>query len=100
MLNIVRYNKPKRIVVADKDRLARIGFDLIKNMLDIFGIELIIINEDKQSDKVKDIVEELVHIVHLYAMRIYGARSYKRIKKSKDDVLDNIGVKQDEEEGS
>jgi len=89
--------KPKRIVIADKDRLARIGFDLFKTLFDILGIELVVINQDSiKYDRVQDIVEELVRIIHLYAMKIYGTRNYRKIKKLKDEVLKDVGIEEKE----
>ena len=95
LLLILKYNKPKRIVIADKDRLARIGFDLLKNIIEINNCDLIVINDVGQNDKIRDIVEELVHIVHLYAMKIYGTRSYKRIKDLENKVMETINEKED-----
>jgi predicted site-specific integrase-resolvase len=98
LLKICYIYKPKRIVISDKDRLARIGFDLFKTLFDILGIELIVINQNNTKyDKIQDIVEELVHIIHLYAMKIYGTRNYKKIKKLKDEVLKDVGVEEEKE---
>jgi len=92
LIRTIITQKPKRLIIASKDRLLRIGFEMIQTLCDINDVELIVIqNYDVTSqDKIKEITDELVHIVHLYAMKLYGARSYKRIKKLEDQALRNI----------
>ena len=90
LIRIITTQKPKRLVIYSKDRLLRIGFDMIQNLCNIHNVELIIIQnyEINDQDKIKEITDELVHIVHLYAMKLYGARSYKRIKSLETKALE------------
>ena len=58
------------------------------------GTEILVLYDDLEADNydpVKQTVEELIHIVHYYAMRLYGQRSYKRVKQLEEDVLNAIG---------
>jgi predicted site-specific integrase-resolvase len=52
---------------------------------------LIVISQvDNQEDTTKEIIEELVHIVHYYAMKLYGARSYKKISELEKKALELV----------
>ena len=82
LLRLISYELVDKIIVASKDRLTRIGFDLIQRLCELHNVELIVISQiDNHDDVTNDIIEELVHLVHYYAMRLYGARSYKKISK-------------------
>jgi len=90
LLTILINRKPKRLVIASKDRLARIGFDLFQKLCEILDVDLIIINDSLHADNydpIKQVAEELVHIIQLYAMKIYGHRKYSKIKNC---VLESI----------
>jgi len=83
LLQLIVYQRPKRVVIATRDRLARIGFDLFETLCNLVGTELIVVYDDLNADNydpIKQVTEELVHIIQLYAMKLYGMRSYHKIK--------------------
>lgn len=71
------------IVVAHKDRLTRFGFDLVKNIADIYGCEIVVANQEQLSPQ-QEMVEDLMSIIHTFSCRLYGLRKYKKPK----DILD------------
>jgi predicted site-specific integrase-resolvase len=91
LLKLINYGLVDKVIVASKDRLTRIGFELIEKLCELNGVELIVISQIDNHDTTKDIVEELVHIVHYYAMKLYGSRSYKKISQLEKEVLKSIG---------
>ena len=38
----------------------------------------------------ENFVEEFIHIVHYYAMKLYGARSYKKISELEKKALELV----------
>jgi predicted site-specific integrase-resolvase len=82
LVKLISYELVDKVIVASKDRLTRVGFDLIQRLCELHDVELIVISQiDNHDDTTKDIIEELVHLVHYYAMKLYGARSYKKISE-------------------
>ena len=65
------------LIVAHKDRLARFGFDMVKNLADTYGCEIIVTNTENLSPQ-QEMVEDLMAIVHTYSCRLYGLRRYKK----------------------
>lgn len=65
------------IIVAHKDRLARFGFELVQNLADVYGCEIIVTNTEELSPQ-QEMVEDLMAIVHTYSCRLYGLRRYKK----------------------
>jgi putative resolvase len=68
------------LVVAHKDRLARFGFDLLRHLCDAHDCQLFIINDEKLSPE-REMVEDLMTIVHCFSGRLYGLRNYKKALK-------------------
>ncbi|MBW4501523.1 MAG: IS607 family transposase [Scytonema hyalinum WJT4-NPBG1] len=62
------------VVVAHKDRLARFGFDLIQWLCEQDGAELLVLNQNNLSPE-RELVEDILAIVHVFSCRLYGLRS-------------------------
>ena len=78
------------IVVENKDRLTRFGFNYIKTLLNKLDKDILIINDTQDDDK-KDILSDLISIIYSFSARIYGLRrgrsKSKEIEKSiKNDI--------------
>jgi predicted site-specific integrase-resolvase len=72
------------IIVENKDRLTRFGFNYIETLLGLIGKKIIIINkvnEDKQ-----DLLNDLISIFYSFSARMYGLRK----KKTKKDIINFI----------
>lgn len=64
--------KPTRLVVENKDRLTRFGFEYLRRLAANQGTELVVINaseEDKQ-----DLIKDLCSIIYSFCARLYGLR--------------------------
>jgi predicted site-specific integrase-resolvase len=61
------------IVVENKDRLTRFGFNYIDVLLKTRGKEILVIN-DTINDEKKDLINDLISIMYSFSARIYGLR--------------------------
>lgn len=68
------------LVLAHKDRLARFGFELLRHLCVVGHCELLVINDEKLSPE-REMVEDLMTIVHCFSSRLYGLRNYKKALK-------------------
>ena len=66
----------QRVIIADKDRLARFGFDLFNWFCEQNNCELIVLNSKELSPEV-EMVEDILAILHCFSSRLYGLRKYK-----------------------
>ena len=72
------------VVVAHKDRLARFGFDLFQWLCEQNRCELLVLNETSLSPE-REMVEDLLAILHGFSSRLGGLRKYKaQIKEDSD----------------
>jgi predicted site-specific integrase-resolvase len=61
------------IIVENKDRLTRFGFNYIELLLKTRGKEILVINQTNKDTK-EDLISDLVSIVYSFTARIYGLR--------------------------
>jgi putative resolvase len=81
MLDEILEHRVETVIVAYKDRLSRIGFDLFAHLFERFGTRIIVIsgigNEKLDS---QEIFEEIVSLLHCYSMKLYSKRRKKHIE--------------------
>ena len=63
------------MVISEKDRLTRFGFNYIKKLLELKGIELVVINIP-QTDQ-DDLIQDFVSVITSMAARVYGLRRHR-----------------------
>ena len=85
LLELVMQRKASKIFITYKDRLVRFGFELIEWICNEFGTEIVVLN-DRQSSPKKEIISDLISIIHVFSCRIYGFRKYKTKIKGDADV--------------
>ena len=76
-----------RIVLTHKDRLLRLGAELIFSLCECFRTEVIIINASEETSFEDDLVRDLVEIITVFSARLYGSRTRKN-KKLLDALQD------------
>lgn len=73
-----------QILVAHKDRFIRFGFEWYQQWLGQYGVEIVVVNNEELSPE-KEMVEDLISVIHVFSCRIYGLRKYKgKIKKDEE----------------
>ncbi len=82
LLNDVMDNKIKTIIIAHKDRFVRFGYEWFESLCQKFNTEIIVVNNEKMSPE-KEMIEDIISIIHVFSCRIYGLRKYKT--KIKED---------------
>lgn len=74
-----------RILVENKDRLTRFGFNYLKRLLKNQGTEIIVINE-AEEDRV-DLIKDLCSVIYSFCARLYGMRrAANKARKIKDEL--------------
>ncbi|MGB3916000.1 MAG: IS607 family transposase, partial [Thiothrix litoralis] len=65
------------LVVAHRDRLARFGVELIKQVIEFNGGQLVVLSEDSLSPP-EELTKDLLNIIHAFSYRMPGLRHYKK----------------------
>lgn len=66
-----------QLVVAYKDRLCRIGYDLIEHILLTYSNTDIVIDTAREETLNEEIANDILQIITVYSAKINGMRSYK-----------------------
>lgn len=77
LLEEVKNNQIKKIVISNKDRLTRFGFGYIEKICSMFNTEIEVVNLDSEKSFQEELSEDLISIIHYFSMRFYGKRKNK-----------------------
>lgn len=82
MFEEILAKKVKKVIITYKDRLSRVGFDLFHQLFKHCGTTLVVISEigNPKLDSA-EIFEEIVSLLHCYAMKLYSKRKKPLIKQ-------------------
>lgn len=78
------------LIVENKDRLTRFGFNYLETLLNKQGKRIIVVN--KNNDEKTDLIQDLVSIIYSFSARIYGLR---RAKNKQKEILTVLGIKEE-----
>jgi predicted site-specific integrase-resolvase len=77
--------EPHYIIVENKDRLTRFGFNYLELLLNKLNSKIIVINESTEDKE--DLMKDFVSIITSFCGRLYGQRRSRDIShKIKDDL--------------
>jgi excisionase family DNA binding protein len=80
LIEMAKRKEVRAIVIAYRDRLTRFGFEYLKILFSVLGVDVYVASQEEPKDYVQELVEDFVEIVTSFASRIYGKRS-KRYKE-------------------
>ncbi len=67
----------KTIIISNKDRFIRFGYDWFERLLKSNGVDIIVVNNEAFSPH-DELVQDLISIIHEFSCKIYGLRKYKK----------------------
>ena len=75
MLDEIIEHRIERFIIAYKDRLSRVRFELFVHLFKKYGTEIIVVSEvgSKKLDS-EEIFEEIISLLHSYSMKMYSKR--------------------------
>ncbi len=76
-MDAVERREVATLVIAHKDRLTRFGYAWFSRLCTNHGCELLVLNNEQLSPE-REMVEDLMTIVHCFSARLYGLRHYKK----------------------
>lgn len=85
-----RLNEVNSIVVEYPDRLARFGFNYLKEFAKSFNVEIEAIEQKTKLEPNEEMVNDLISVVTCFSARLYGARGGKKIKKEIEKLIQEL----------
>ena len=89
IIKLVLDKKIDKIFVTYKDRLIRFGFDYFKNIFELNGTEIIVLNNPiDEEEGEKEIIQDLISIIHHFSIKMYSNRR-KQLNEFKKNLEKN-----------
>lgn len=92
LLDDVLSFKVSHIYVTYKDRLSRISFDMFKRLFSEFGCEIVVINDTEDKADEAEIFEEIISMLHCFAMKMYSRRRKRKLELIEEDLKNEISL--------
>ena len=89
LLGEVMENKVKMILVSHEDRFVRFGFDWFEKFCSKFNVEIVVVKNEKLSPH-EELVQDIVHILHVFSCRLYGLRKYQKQIEGDEDIAKSV----------
>jgi len=91
LIEMARRREIDAVVVAYKDRLTSFGFEYLKTLFSVLGVDVYVAFQEEPRDYIQELVEDFVEIVTSFAARIYGRRSsrYRQVVKCVGEAVKN-----------
>lgn len=81
-------SNPSTIIIENKDRLTRFGFNYIERLSNKLGTKIIIMNKDHEDEK--DLIKDLISIITSFCCRLYGLRrGHNKAKKINEEIIND-----------
>ena len=80
LLEEVELGRVRRIVIAHRDRLVRFGYGWFEAFCKRHNTEIVVIDGEQMSPE-QELVQDLMAIITVFASRLHGLRSYKKVIK-------------------
>lgn len=86
LLKMVTMHKVSKVIVENKDRLVRFGFDLVKEVFRQHGTEIVVMSDVDDKSYEQELTDDLISIIHYYSMKSYSnRRKFNNAKKALED---------------
>ena len=89
LLSEVMENKIKTIVISNKDRFIRFGYDWFEKFCEKFHTSIIVVNNETLSPN-EELVQDIISILHVFSCRLYGLRKYKKQIKEDEEIAKEL----------
>ena len=77
LLEKILNRQVKRVVLTHKDRLLRMGAELVFALCEARNVEVVMINRGEEPSFEEELVQDVLEIITVFSARMYGARSHK-----------------------
>jgi predicted site-specific integrase-resolvase len=74
LFQLVETKQINSVIVTYKDRLSRFGFGYFEKWFSTYGVKIIVVNLTGEEDYQKELVDDIVTILHHFSMKLYSHR--------------------------
>lgn len=76
------------IVIENKDRLCRFGFDLFEQFCKFYKTKILVVNNISDKSYEQELTEDLISIIHYFSMKSYSHR--RKLNKLQKEIENKV----------
>ena len=85
MLELVIGNEIETVVVENKDRLVRFGYEILEHVCKCHGTSILVLNDILENKSYEqELTEDLISIIHYFTMKNYSHR--RKLNKLRKEI--------------
>lgn len=85
LTNLIIGRKINKVIIEHKDRLTRFQYSFIEKMYNIFGCEIIAIDDKEDVSDAEELTRDLMALLASFSGKYYGRRSMEHKRKNKQN---------------
>ena len=89
LLDDVMEQKIKTIVITNKDRWIRFGYDWFEKFCSKFDTTIVVVNNETLSPQ-EELVQDIISILHGFSCKLYGLRKYKKQIEGDEELAQEL----------
>lgn len=75
VLRLIIKGEVELLVIENKDRLVRFGYEILESIFKYFGTKILVLNDILENKSYEqELTEDLISIIHYFAMKNYSHR--------------------------
>lgn len=74
LISLVTTGQIETVIIENRDRLSRFGFEMIEEMFKKLGTQIIVISNADNKSYEKELTDDLISIIHYYSMKSCSMR--------------------------
>lgn len=92
ILQMIIQNEVELLVIENKDRLVRFGYEILEQLFKYFGTKILVLNDVLENKSYEqELTEDLISIIHYFTMKNYShRRKLNKLRKELEEVKENI----------
>ena len=88
LLNDIIRNKIDTVVIENKDRLVRFGYEILEYVCKCHGCKILVLNDILENKSYEqELTEDLISIIHYFTMKNYSHR--RKLNKLRNELENN-----------
>lgn len=85
VIELIIKGKVDLLIIENKDRLIRFGYDILEDIFRYFGTRIVVLNDSLENKTYEqELTEDLISIIHYFSMKSYSNR--RKLNKIRRDL--------------
>lgn len=88
LIRMIIQGKVELLVIENKDRLVRFGYEILEQIFKYFGCKILVLNDILENKTYEqELTDDLISIIHYFTMKNYSHR--RKLNKLRKELENN-----------